>query len=627
MLASSVATESACVLVCPHGLELSPSVRGALEAAGIPHCRGGFPFLADEGTAVIYLLDEPGLLSLGPRPTVTASLELIAQAQLAMTIVLAEPNSENGWLAADPNVGGWLVRPLDGTALLATVRSAAAALADRQALRAARGESERLIQTGLALSSERDLVKLQQTIVHSARRLTHADSGSLFLLEGEPGGERILRFAVAQTGPRDSGAYVGAALPLSRSSIAGYVALTGRTVRIADAYRISSQAEYRVNRSFDEANGYRTMSVLASPMRDHEDAIVGVIMLINRKPDSAIELTSPAHTEEVVEPFTDRDEQLLLSLASQAGVALENRALLDSIQDLFEQFVRASVKAIEVRDRSTQGHSARVADLTVRQADAVNAVATGVFADATFGADDLREMRYAALLHDFGKVAVPEYIFGKAKKLPEGRLDEIRLRFLLAMEQTPNDAERAQLRMLFEAIEQANEPRIIPAEVSGVLQTIAAMTYRDIDRERPLLDERELDFLHIARGSLGPEERRTMEQHVTQSFLFLREIPWKKTPWSRVPEIAYGHHEQLDGSGYPRGLRGDEIPIQVRMLTIADIFDALVAHDRPYKAAVSVERAFEILTKEFADRGKIDRNLLDLFITKRIYEPVFRALA
>jgi HD-GYP domain-containing protein (c-di-GMP phosphodiesterase class II) len=357
-------------------------------------------------------------------------------------------------------------------------------------------------------------------------------------------------------------------------------------------------------------------------MRDHHNAIAGVIMLINRKPDFSLGLHSPAFTERVVESFSARDERVLLSLASQAGVALENKALLDSIQDLFEQFVRASVKAIEVRDASTQGHSARVADLTVRQAEAVNAVDAGPFRDLHFDADQLREMRYASLLHDFGKVAVPEYIFGKAKKLPDGRLDTIRLRFLLAMEQAGDARQRAELADLLRTVESANEPRVIAAEVDTVLDVLARLTYRDVDGERPLLDESEIEFLQIPRGSLSSEERRTMEQHVTQSFYFLREIPWTRTPWQHVPEMAYGHHEHLDGTGYPRGLKGAEIVPQVRMLTISDVFDALTAKDRPYKPALSVERALDVLVREFADRGKVDRDLLDLFIAKRVYAPL-----
>jgi HD-GYP domain-containing protein (c-di-GMP phosphodiesterase class II) len=624
--AGTVATDPAFILVHPHGLDLGRAACGALDRAGIAHYPARFPYASDEaGTAVVYLIDEARLLSLGDRTTVEHALELIARAQPATTVVLAQRGSAASWLAENPHVGGWVVAPADGAALVATARSAAAALAAREDVRTAQGESDRLLQIGLALSAERDVTKLQQTIVRNARELTRADSGSLYLLEEGEHGERVLRFAVAQTGPNDFGAYLNAVLPLSRTSISGYVALSGETVRIADAYAIAPDAEYRVNRSFDKANGYRTMSVLAVPMRDHEDAIVGVIMLINRKPDFSLVLTSPAHTEEVVQPFSSRDEHVLRSLASQAGVALENKALLDSIQDLFEQFVRASVKAIEVRDKSTQGHSSRVADLTCRQADTVNAVRSGIFADLNFTPDQLREMRYAALLHDFGKVTVPEYIFGKAKKLPDGRIDAIRLRFLLAIEQSADDHQRDELRALLSHVERANEPRIISTEMGNVLDALARMTYRDLEGDRPLLDHTELDFLRIPRGSLSHEERRTMEQHVTQSFHFLREIPWSKTPWQSVPELAYGHHEHLDGTGYPRGLKGGQIPPQVRMLTISDVFDALTANDRPYKPAMSVDRALDILTREFADRGKIDRDLLDLFITKRVYEPVLAA--
>ena len=189
------------------------------------------------------------------------------------------------------------------------------------------------------------------------------------------------------------------------------------------------------------------------------------------------------------------------------------------------------------------------------------------------------------------------------------------------MEQARSDSERAELLELLSAVEAANEPRIVDgtpiALFTNVLPTVH--TYLDMDGRRPLLSLEEIDALSIARGSLTRDERATMESHVTQSYLFLREIPWRRTPWKRVPEIAYGHHEHLDGRGYPRGLRGNEIPPQVRMMTIADIFDALTAQDRPYKKSVSVERALGILSEEFARKGKIDAALLDLFIVRRLW--------
>jgi HD-GYP domain-containing protein (c-di-GMP phosphodiesterase class II) len=621
---AAIATDSAFVLVYPRGSSFRASL-GALDRAGIPHSAAPFPYVPEGAGAtvpVVYLIDEARLATLGNRETIESALELIATAQTATTVIVAERDSAAGWLAASPHVGGWLTAPLDGAALLATIRAAGAALADRERSQRLRSESDHLVRIGLALSSQRDITKLQQAIVRSARELTRADSGSLFLLERGTDGEGVLRFAVAQTGPHDEGTYLGGILPLSKTSISGYVALSGETVRIDDAYELGAHEVYRFNPSFDRANGYRTKSVLAVPMRDHQDAIVGVIMLINRKREFGDVLLSPEHTEEVVRPFDARDEQVLGALASQAAVALENKALVDAIQDLFEHFVRASVKAIEVRDKSTEGHSARVADLTVLQAEAVNAIGTGTFAGLHFDVDALREIRYASLLHDFGKVAVPEYIFGKAKKLPDGTLDTIRLRFLLALEQTEDPHEREELLALLERVEAANEPRIVSGEVEATLETLGSRTYRDLAHPRPLLSAAEIEFLRIPRGSLSNDERSKMEQHVTQSFYFLREIPWKSTPWRDVAELAYGHHEHLDGTGYPRGLSGDQIAPQVRMMTISDIFDALTAKDRPYKSAMSIDRALDILNKEFADRGKIDRELLDVFVAKRIYEPV-----
>ncbi len=646
-------------VVYPQDFSLPGSLAHALDAAGIEHAAGSFPYIADnEDVSVAYIVEAERLAALGSHKKITHALELIETNENAATIVVAHPGDTSlMWLAECEFVAGWLVRPLDAAAVVSTVTGARRLLAARRTGRQLNEmaadmtrETDRLLSIGVALSAERNISKLHELIVREARQLTRADSGSLFLLEQKEGADTALRFAVAQSGPDDAGTHLGAILPLTRGSLSGYVALSGDVLRIPDAYEIPETMEYRFNPSFDKQNGYRTKSVLCVPMRDHENAIVGVIQLINRKPEFDLKLTSPAMTEEVVTPFTERDESVLLSLASQAGVALENKALLESIQDLFEQFVRASVKAIEVRDKSTQGHSSRVAELTVAQAIATNKIAVGRFADMHFDDDALREMRYAALLHDFGKVAVPEYIFGKAKKLPDGKLDAIRLRFLLAMNQIESLAARrkfellqsgvaiddrlmlevdadcatraGELQALLTTVESANEPRVVAADVGALLDSILGKTYRDIEDERPLLDTAEFEFLRIPRGSLSNEERQKMEQHVTQSFYFLREIPWAKTPWRNVPDLAYGHHEHLDGTGYPRGLKNDEIAPQVRMLTISDVYDALTAKDRPYKAAMPVERALDILVKEFAQRGKVDAELLDVFIAGKVYETI-----
>jgi HD-GYP domain-containing protein (c-di-GMP phosphodiesterase class II) len=533
-------------------------------------------------------------------------------------IVIPEGHPALAWLEDEPEAAAILHQPISRSSLIAALRTAGRIETMRAYQRAA-NEGGELLGIARALSSERDLGSLQRQIVHKARELTGADAGSLFVIEDRDG-EKRLRFAVAQTGPKDDGVLMDAMLPLATTSIAGYVSVTGNVVRIDDAYAIPEDSPFKFNRAFDDSHQYRTKSILCVPMRNLAGSTIGAIQLINNKPSFDLVLESPAHTEDVVAPFDDHEESLLLALASQAAVAMENARLVDAIQNLFEKFVHASVKAIEVRDKSTQGHSERVAALTVAQARAVNEIESGTLASMHFTPDQLREIRYASLLHDFGKVAVPEYIFGKAKKLPDGRLDTIRLRFLLAIEQTIGEENREALRALLAKLEAANEPNVVGSKGDEVLLDALARRYVDLGSQRPLLEPHEYEYLTIPRGSLSDDERDRMQEHVTQSFLFLREIPWGETPWRAVPELAYGHHEHLDGTGYPRKLAGDEIVPQVRMMTISDVFDALTASDRPYKKGMSAERALDILQKEFVDRGKVDAILLDVFITKNVYQ-------
>ena len=533
-------------------------------------------------------------------------------------VVLPPQHSALAWIADDPEVVAIMHPPVSGAALLASLRTAARVESARALTRTAR-EGEELLEIGRALSSERDLPTLQRLIVRKARELTFSDAGSLFVVE-EHDQQKRLRFAVAQTGPDDDGVLMDALLPLSTTSIAGYVAVTGESLRIDDAYTIPESAPFRFNRAFDDKNNYRTKSIACVPMRNLQGNVIGAIQLINHKPSFHLELDSPEHTEEVVRPYDQHDERLLTALASQAAVSMENARLVDAIQNLFERFVHASVKAIEVRDKSTQGHSERVAALTVAQAEAINEIDVGPLAGLHFTVEQIREARYASLLHDFGKVAVPEYIFAKAKKLPDGRLDTIRLRFLLAIEQAKTAEDKDALRELMTKIENANEPNVVADAADETMLRAMDLRYRDVDGPRQMIEPFEYDYLTIPRGSLSNEERDRMQEHVTQSFLFLREIPWQETPWRDVPDIAYGHHEHLDGTGYPRKLKGEAIKPQVRMMTISDVFDALTASDRPYKKGMSIERALDILTKEFAQRGKVDPLLLDVFITKRLYD-------
>jgi len=349
-------------------------------------------------------------------------------------------------------------------------------------------------------------------------------------------------------------------------------------------------------------------------------------------------------------PFDARAVEMVEALASQAAVAIENSRLYEDIERLFEGFVTAAVTAIESRDPATSGHSWRVATLTCALAEAVDRGGTGIYRDTTFTRDQLREIRYAGLLHDFGKVGVREQVLVKQKKLYPGDLAVVKQRVQLLQQRadlvfereraeflyhqgrdgyadaldrfdSTRRAERDRLQHFLKVIVEANEPTVVRAGSFDELRAINAQTYLDSDGvERPLLDENELRFLMITRGTLDDAERREIESHVTHTFRFLDQIPWTAA-LKGVPTIAHGHHEKLDGTGYPRQLAADAIPVQTRMMTISDIYDALTARDRPYKPAVPLDRALGILRDEAA-RGALDAVLLDTFVQARIFESV-----
>jgi HD-GYP domain-containing protein (c-di-GMP phosphodiesterase class II) len=510
-------------------------------------------------------------------------------------------------------------------------------------------------RVALALSAERDVNRLLEVILTRCREFTTADAGSLYLVEekeADPGewevdAERVLRFVVAQNDSKSLDLKT-AKLPLNRASIAGYVALTRTPLNLTDVYRLPPDVEFSFNPRMDQALGYRTVSVLAIPMVDHTDEIIGVIQMINKKRSPRIRLDTPEAAEAEALAFGTRDQEMVTSLASLAGVALNKALLLSRIERLLEGIVRASVTAIEQRDPATAGHSDRVARLTVGLAQVVDRMTTGPYQDVHFTREELKEIEYASILHDIGKVGVREHVLVKAKKLFEPELGVIRARFdfikrSLQYEYSRRmmdllirlgpEAARPQVKQLEEELERRltetedqlglvlrlNEPTVVKAEIDAGLRVLAEQRFTYFDgSQRPYLSDYEIRNLSIPRGSLSDEERHEIESHVTHSFRFLMQIPWTKD-LRRVPLIAYSHHERLDGTGYPRRLTHVEVPIQARMMSISDVFDALAAADRPYKRAVPAERALDILRSE-VQAGRIDEVLLDLFIDARVYE-------
>jgi HD-GYP domain-containing protein (c-di-GMP phosphodiesterase class II) len=526
----------------------------------------------------------------------------------------------------------------------------AAAFADLEAcaeIAKLRGELRELNEIGISLSSERDPVALLALILTKARAITASDGGSLYLVQERADHERELVFALAQN---DSvpWPFQEATIPLDSGSVAGHVALTRHPVNLPDAYFLPAGAPFSINRSFDDQVGYRTKSMLVVPMMTPQGETLGVLQLINCKPLHRGPLRSPDDVERHVLPFSPRYESLAESLASQAAVALQNSRLYGEIRNLFAGFVSAAVTAIESRDPTTSGHSSRVALLTMGLAEAVERCETGLYGSARFTLDEMHELRYAALLHDFGKVGVREHVLLKAKKLYPGDLERIRQRvalirrgvelrhaqakldYLLANGRRgfPQEAARldaelegtlAELEASLAQVVLANEPTVLPAETAEWIEELAVRGFEvDDGTVQTVLSGEEAKVLAIRRGSLTRDEMEEIRSHVRHTYEFLAEIPWTRE-FRRVPEIARSHHEKLDGSGYPHGAKGDEIPLQSRMITIADIYDALTATDRPYKSAVPETRALEIIQAERRS-GTIDPDLVDLFVAARVFE-------
>ena len=519
--------------------------------------------------------------------------------------------------------------------------------AARKALKIAEREREELNRIGMALSSQRDIKLLLTLILAMARQITGADAGSLYLVEESAEGKRHLRFMLTQN---DSLAFPFQefVLPLTEDSLAGYTALHGEVLNFADAYRIPRSRPFRFNERYDRESGYRTRSLLTLPMRNAKGEVLGVLQLINSKRNPAIRLRGAQDIARHVVPFPGRSVRLALSLASQAAVAYENRKLYEEIETLFEGFVSAAVTAIEQRDPTTSGHSLRVAEYTVGLAEAADAASTGPYASAHFSREQMKEIRYAALLHDFGKVGVREEVLVKAKKLYPLQLELVRQRFDYIRKEIEAGIVRRKLQMFLERdrgdaageiarlsedfdqrlkrieeylrlILEANEPSILEQSRSQRLREISQQYFADPRGvDQPYLNAEEMRLLSIPKGSLDAAERLQIESHVVHTFNFLSQIPWTRE-LRKIPEIARAHHEKLNGTGYPYKLHGDEIPLPTKMMTICDIFDALTAADRPYKRAVPIDRALSILD-DCVRANEIDAELFRMFREARVFE-------
>ncbi len=483
---------------------------------------------------------------------------------------------------------------------------------------------------GAALSSEHDLASLLERILDAARDFANADGGTLYRIEGDKLVFEVLRndSLGLRLGGKSGKPITFAPLPLyldegsgNDTLVAVHAALSGATINIPDAY-IAAGYDFSGTRAFDSRTGYRSQSFLTVPMKDHSGAVIGVLQLINAKDAGGN-----------VREFSEDDQQLVESLASQAAIALNNRQLIDQLEKLFESLISLINSALDEKSPYTAGHCERVPVLTMMLAEAASRSTTGPLADFRMSEADRYELKIAGLLHDCGKITTPVHVVDKATKL-ETIFDRIALvdtRFEVLF----RDAEIACLKGAITRAEYDQWVQRLLAERALVrisntggefmddaavkaIADIGHLIWRDHDgAEHPLLSPEEIENLTIRRGTLNNAERDIINRHINVTIDMLEALPWP-THLTRVPEFAGGHHERMDGKGYPKGLTRDQMSIPARVMGIADIFEALTARDRPYKPAKTLSESLKILGFMRRD-GHVDPDLFDIFVRERIY--------
>ena len=506
---------------------------------------------------------------------------------------------------------------------------------------------EQLNAIGAALSHERDINRLLENILVAAKDITHADGGTLYRVT-EDG--QFLRFEILRTdslgiamGGTSGNAINFPNLPLKNENgepnnamVAAYAAINDKTVNIADAYT-EAGFDFTGTRKFDERTGYRSQSFLTVPMKNHENEIIGVLQLLNAREPG---------TGKVV-PFSLADQGLAESLASQAAIALTNRMLITQLEQLFESFINLINLAIDEKSPYTGGHCQRVPALTMLIAEAVNATAAGPLADFHMSDKDRYELKIAGLLHDCGKVTTPVHVVDKSTKLHTlfDRIHLVDTRFEVAKRDAEIEALRKMLSLrekrdaeaeatvwagYWTEVQAIDDDRAFlrktntggefmsEADQQRVRNIGQTRQWRNVEGiEADFLTAEEIENLTIRAGTLTQKEREIINYHIVATIKMLEQLPWPKH-LTKVPEYAGGHHERMDGKGYPKGLTRDQMSVQARIMGIADIFEALTARDRPYKPGMKLSQAINIMGK-FSEGGHIDPDLFNVFVREKVY--------
>ncbi len=490
---------------------------------------------------------------------------------------------------------------------------------------------EQLYDIGYALTSEEDFNHLIEKILSGAKKLSNADAGTIYLFDKET---QSLKFTIVQTdslnfkigGAKDEDVS-WPSLPLyyddgtkNDLNVSVVCALEDKLINIEDVYK-EKEFKFDGAKAFDNATGYRTKSMLVVPMKNHENDVIGVVQLINKLND-----------EDDIIKFTEDDEKLILSMASQAAVIVTNNILINDLEELLNAFIKSIASAIGEKSKYTVGHINRVAEISRLIAEAVNEDEDGIYKDKNYSEDELNEIDVAAWMHDIGKITTPEYVVDKSRKLEtiHDRIEGVRYKFELLktqlelavlkgeLSQEDYSSKLKELDEDFAFIEKTNVgSEFLVDEAVERIEKIAQNKVFIAGEEQNLLNEDEVKNLSIRKGTLTDEERFVINNHALVSIKMLDSLPFPKK-LKRVPEIAGGHHEKIVGGGYPYGLKGDEISFEARILAIADIFEALTAHDRPYKNANSLNQSMRIL-KFMVEDGSLDKDIVKFFVDKKLH--------